>query len=208
MSDQEGERPGDPGRESTGEAAAGLPREIRPKRDLWPGIVARISHAAADRGGAEPAMKARRAPRAPRPAFAGPLRVAAAALAVVMVVWIAVEVFVRRPAGDAALGRSVAATIQAVESECERTRSDLQSVLARPGMTLPPQTIDVIESNLEIIEFAIRDSREALRQNPTDAGLARRLTSDYREQLKLLRRAARLSVWAAAEAPSGPGDET
>jgi hypothetical protein len=137
-----------------------------------------------------------------------PLGAAAGALVVVMVVWIAVEVFVGRPAGNAILGRSVVATLQAVESECERTRGDLAAVLKRPGMTLSPQTIGVIESNLEIIQFAIRDSREALWQNPADAALARRLTSDYREQLKLLRKATRLSVWAATQAPGGPGSET
>jgi hypothetical protein len=58
--------------------------------------------------------------------------------------------------------------------------------------SLDPDTVTTIETNLRVIDRAIRTAREALNEDPGHAGLSRMLDSSYRRKLELLQRASRI----------------
>lgn len=58
--------------------------------------------------------------------------------------------------------------------------------------TLDPDTVTTIETNLRVIDRAIRSARKALDDDPSNAGLSRMLDSSYRRKLDLLQRANRI----------------
>jgi hypothetical protein len=57
---------------------------------------------------------------------------------------------------------------------------------------LDPDTVTTIETNLRVIDRAIRRAREALADDPGNAGLARLLASNYMHKLQLLQRTSRI----------------
>ena len=68
----------------------------------------------------------------------------------------------------------------------------LQEVLDRRRMELDPATTVVLESNLRIIDRAIRDSRAALARDPASGFLTDQLTMALDKKLQLMRTAAKL----------------
>lgn len=188
---------------------ADLPREMRPPRDLWPGIEERI-------GGASSARDADRSPRGTadrtsgrsatarpsaaereRPFWTRPWQLAAAALILVVL-----------SSGITALllpsGRTVVslpgATVPAAEGTApSRVRdAELEYLHAVEGLLLEldrqrdeiaPETLMVVEKNLEIIDEAIRRTRTALEVDPDNRELARLLSSAYERKVEMLRRA-------------------
>jgi hypothetical protein len=58
--------------------------------------------------------------------------------------------------------------------------------------TLDPGTVSTIETNLRVIDRAIGSAREALEEDPDNAGLVRMLDNNYRHKLQLLQRARRI----------------
>ena len=58
--------------------------------------------------------------------------------------------------------------------------------------TLDPDTVTTIDTNLRVINRAIRRAREALDEDPQNGGLNRMLSSNYRRKLELLQRANRM----------------
>ena len=161
--------------------AGSLP-DTPPASDLWPGVAARIDP--------RPARRTTLATR--RFAFTLPQLVAASLALIVAsggMVWLArmggtVTDFPPvlgevRPAnfGDAAFDEAVA---------------DLQQTLEAGRGRLDPQTIRVLETNLEAIDRAIAQCRQALEADPSNVYLNTYLAETRRRKLELLRRATAL----------------
>jgi hypothetical protein len=152
-----------------------------PASDLWPGVAARID---------PPARRTTLVTR--RFAFTLPQLVAASLALIVAsggMVWLArmggpVTDFPPvlgevRPAnfGDAAFDEAVA---------------DLQQTLDAGRGRLDPETIRVLETNLEAIDRAIAQCRQALDADPSSVYLNTYLAETRRRKLELLRRATAL----------------
>ena len=155
-----------------------------PSGNLWPGVAARLT-----------APERRRSTLATRRfAFTLPQLVAASLALIVAsggMVWLArlggpttdfppvIGVSSVRPAnfGDAAFDEAVA---------------DLQQTLEAGRGRLDPETIRVLESNLEAIDRAIGQCRDALLADPSSVYLNSYLAETRRRKLELLRRATAL----------------
>lgn len=196
--------------------ASELPRSIEPERDLWPGIrdsmapmplasVEGDAHAAGDR---EPGREQATRPRAAQPERRGgwsalglsQWAALATAAMVLMVVSSAITAWVVGvSSGDLSLTESPAAAtgvtlsdIPAVPAAYVVEIEQLLWALDENRDQLDPDTVTTIETNLRVIDRAIRSAREALVEDPQNAGLTRMLTSNYRHKLQLLQRANRI----------------
>ena len=159
-------------------AAAGLPGEIRPPRDLWAGIDARL-------------------PRAGLPTWA----LVAAALALV-VVTAAVTSILTRNYGEAMalkLGRGGEAAPVGTEGRNESVGGDEARFLAASrellagleAQDLSPETMEIVRRNLEVIDAAIAELQTALERDPGNGELTRMLLATYQRKIDLLEQAAR-----------------
>jgi hypothetical protein len=73
----------------------------------------------------------------------------------------------------------------------------LEDVLAAARATLDPATVLVLERNLNVVEAAIADSREALAADPGNAFLMEHLERMYRRKLIYMQDAVRVAEWAS-----------
>jgi hypothetical protein len=166
----------------------GLDRSIEPPRDLWSEIADAIG---------------RRRVAAGR--FGGGRRAAvwAAAAAAVVAVAVVVGYLAGRqgssptPPAPGQAGRVLRASlaldeVDAAEEEFLRAREQLMAALAGRRDTLSPGTLEVVESNLRLIDQAIEEIAAALAEDPGNSALAHRLTAAYRRQIEFLQRATRL----------------
>lgn len=89
-----------------------------------------------------------------------------------------------------------AATVDLVH--LERRFSDelriVERALAENRNELSPETVQIMESSLRVIDGAIEDARGALQKDPNSAMLGELLRSAYQRKLDLLRQAARSSA--------------
>jgi hypothetical protein len=197
--------------------AAELPGAIEPGRDLWPGIAAAMAPTplvsivsdAAESGAA------RSWGRRPSPAAAGAARAATviapagwipglqlrqwAALATAAILLVASSSaltawWLRGPgrATDAAASGVALEGAPPVPAELALQIDELMWVLYDNRDLLDPDTVTTIETNLRVIDRAIRRAREALAGDPGNAGLARLLASNYMHKLQLLQRTNRI----------------
>lgn len=175
------------------EEVSTLPLEVAPERDLWAGIAARIE----PRADVVPISSARR--------WNAPRWLTMAAAAVVLVVsssLLTLKISERRiDAGVVAtgLGQSVASptptalvAFRPAEEDYERAIAELQSVLATRRGTLSPETVRTLETNLRIIDEAIRQSRAALEKEPNSRELTDMLSDAYGQKLNVLQNAVEL----------------
>jgi hypothetical protein len=79
-----------------------------------------------------------------------------------------------------------------VPAELALQIDELMFVLYDNRDVLDPDTVTTIETNLRVIDRAIRRAREALAVDPGNAGLARLLASNYMHKLQLLQRTNRI----------------
>jgi len=70
---------------------------------------------------------------------------------------------------------------------------DLERILQEQRDRLDPRTVRVLERNLQAIDEAIRQSRQALEADPANPFLNSHLTDARQRKLELLRRAALLT---------------
>jgi hypothetical protein len=193
-------------------AAAALPRELPPARDLWPAIAARTVDApgtpAADAAGLEPATAPARAAsawsracrdwRAMWPVFVG----TAAVLAIVVLTTLQ-----RPPAHPSRLEAMATATVNALEAECSQpgrellaTRGPAASPMASPSTspaaspTASTSALDVIADNVRIVDRAIAEARLAWEANPTSPRLMRMLAAAYKVKAALQDRATEIAA--------------
>ncbi len=165
-----------------------LPREIAPRRDLWPGISTRLA-------AADPTGSASRFRWLPRPA--NPLAAAAAVLIVLLGALIVPRLTTNRGADREGFGWEHVIgllTTAEMEQQYRGAADDLISSLAGMPAVLPDTAREVIEANLQLVEQAITESRTALTAYPSDAGLQSMLAAAYRHKIELLQHTARLTT--------------
>jgi anti-sigma factor RsiW len=170
--------------------AAALPRSIAPPRDLWPGIAERI-----ERGSAWSALWASWHPIA--------LAAAAVVLGLAAFLWndagpTAVRTVAMpsaspslRPVTDTAVADPVLA---AAAREYEAAATALLQALQRRRGVLPPEDLARVEANLEVIDRALEEVRQALVKDPASPELNRMLVATHRKKVDVLRRVVRLST--------------
>ncbi|HMB69590.1 MAG TPA: hypothetical protein VKU85_09760 [bacterium] len=178
------------------DAAAALPREAAPRRDLWPGIERRLGPAKVIRF------------RMPGPDTAWRVGALAAAAALVIFVLMSDR---NGDAPDPEAVQMAAGTETAPESGAPggatpeqdvspEARMELEyaaasrDVLDRLGRDeeLDPETVEVIRRNLAIIDEAVREIREAIDASPDEARLHHKLNTEVRRRGEVLRQAADL----------------
>ena len=172
-------------------AAAGeLPREIRPPRDLWAGIDARL-----DEPEAPVVIRAAR-----RPAGLPRWALVAAALALVVVTAAVTSILTRRydEAIALKLGRSRSAPATVEDSarppatQEARLLAASQDLLAGlESQDLSPETMEIVRQNLAVIDAAIAELHAALERDPGNGELTRMLLATYQRKIDLLEQAAR-----------------
>ena len=83
--------------------------------------------------------------------------------------------------------------VSLADAQYDAAVSDLEKALKEGRGRLDPQTITVVEHNLQTIDDAIRQAREALVADPANTYLSGHLVEARRRKLDLLRRAAQLT---------------
>ncbi|HEX6307625.1 MAG TPA: zf-HC2 domain-containing protein [Longimicrobiales bacterium] len=150
------------------------------------------------------AVRARLAPRAGvagewRPAwYARPRALAAAALLLVALTAAATALVLRGPSPVPAPARAVApappdgrpaalVAVQAMEQTYEDAIAELQRALDNQQSGLSPETLRVLEANLDVIDRAVAEARAALHADPANDALAALLRAGYERKLDVLR---------------------
>lgn len=184
--------------------AAGAER-LEPPRDLWPGVAASI-------GGKPPVRDARDGVIAlpTTSAVAGPTpaasRVRLAFAAVLLVAASVTTTWWVASGGAAGPGPEVtqalppaslgaASELRPADDLADQLRV-LELFLASARETLDPGTVLVLERNLNAIESAITDSRDALALDPGNGFLMEHLERMYQRKLLYLQDAVRVAEWA------------
>ena len=96
------------------------------------------------------------------------------------------------PAPAAAATGTLVASSARVQAVYDQEIAILQDMLDQRRAELDPATTVVLESNLRIIDRAIRDSRSALARDPASGFLTDQLTMALDKKLQLMRTAAKL----------------
>ena len=167
-------------------ARAGTLTDTPPDRNLWPGVEARIAP-----------------PQVLRPTFAGRRfaftmpQLIAASLALMIasggMVWLA-RLGGERTDFPAVLGEvpSPVRPANFGDAAFDQAVADLQQTLDAGRGRLDAQTIRILETNLQAIDRAIAQCREALAADPANVYLNTYLAETRRRKLELLRRATAL----------------
>lgn len=185
---------------------AELPREIDPPRDLWPEIAARLEPRHETLGQVVPfRRRAARVVAAVVPA--SPAHAVAAllwmSLGGVLAWWVLGGIVGPAPGVPDPRGAPGLAVPAAMPSETVSAGAggaEMQYLRAKEELFLlalearaerdrfSPEAWEVVRRNLEILDVAIGDLRDALRQDPGNAELEARLLESHRRGLALLRR--------------------
>jgi hypothetical protein len=181
-------------------AAAELPREIRPPRDLWAGIDARLDAPETEIPASTIAISTRRRPSAGLPRWA----LVAAALALVVVTAAvssmltrrydeAIALKLRRAGGDApaATGAPTGGTPGAGDQEARFLAASQELLDGLERQNLSPETMEIVRRNLAAIDAAIVELHAALERDPGNGELNRMLLATYQRKIDLLEQAAR-----------------
>ena len=161
-------------------AAAALPSELEPSRDLWPDIEGRLMG---------------------MPSSQRTVRRVVLAVAALVVAGFALSLL-RTPSTGPQLQSSMqsgivqadsrTATLDDVRLEYRRARGELLEVLQARRGEISPETWQVIENNLALIDRAIDEIETVLAVNPVEGRLDRQLLLAYHRQIAMLRWAARM----------------
>ena len=165
--------------------ASHLPRSIEPPHDLWPQIAGRMSQ--------EKIVRNR---------FGRQFLLAAAAV-VLLVGSVVTAYLVGRnqaslivstpPAVETGPSQILLASFQELGvHDYAVTRNELLEALETRRGDLSPETLEMLKTNLEIIDEAMGNIAEALGENPDNEFLMKQLAAAYRRQINLLERAVRL----------------
>lgn len=180
-------------------AAAALPRELEPPRDLWQGIAARIQQAAPAPGRVIE-VRFVRPPRRPGPprwlgqaaAAAALVVLTAGATALVLRGGPQAPLAVTAPAPEPPRPATGLAAFAGTEAEYQGAVRALEAELEARRAELSPHTVAVIEENLRIIDAAIAEARAALAADPGNPDVPLMLSTVYRKKVELLERAVTL----------------
>ena len=171
---------------------AAMPTEVRPGRDLWPGIAARIAATRPRTAGV------RSFPRAwwtPAAGLAAAAAVVVALGATLSSLW--------TPAGREGKGPETAVTqeaawttdptLLAAERDYVRATAQLLGELEARRATLPAGTVSSVEKDLTTIDAALAQVRSALRAEPGNAQLSHMLAATHQKKVDVLRRIVKFS---------------
>src|SRR5262249_38996189 len=86
-----------------------------------------------------------------------------------------------------------AVPVSFADAQYDAAVSDLEKALKQGRGRLDKGTIDIVEHNLQIIDQAIAQARDALAADPANTYLSGHLVEARRRKLDLLRRAAALA---------------
>jgi len=178
-----------------------------PQRDLWPGVSARIDRLA-------PALSLSKGRRI---SFTLPQLAAAAALLIAVSGTLAVKL-TEGTAGPAPVTQATAVPptdstqapsdsptvgptgsvgnierVSLADAQYDAAVADLEKALKNGRGRLDKATIEIVEHNLQIIDQAIAQARDALAADPANGYLSGHLVEARRRKLDLLRRAAALA---------------
>ncbi len=173
-------------------AAAALPREIEPPRELWAGIEGRIGKREA--GSGKRASPDRPTIRPPVRRF----RLAAAAVLALLVIGTTLVLLRDVPGpqiADQPRPRSPALARPewgGVEAEYSRAAGEVSLESGRGA--LAPDALAVVDAGLRVVDQAIAESRAALALDPGSAELAHLVAAAYERKIDLLRWAGRLAA--------------
>lgn len=177
---------------------AELPRRIEPPRDLWPGVAERLGERPAG-----PAELGEEGHAHAARTLAGPWTrwtprqwlLQAAAAIVFMVAGAGLSQLLSAPAPEsqaAAPGDESPAAVEAslkldaVEAEYLRAKDALWLLVYSRREEIPPVKLEIVQRNLEIIDGAIQEIREALAQDPGNLRLEHYLLAQHRRSIELL----------------------
>jgi hypothetical protein len=171
--------------------AAALPRSVAPPRDLWPEIAEQLGSRWSWLGvrGFQPVLLA----------AAAAVALALAALVLIRVAPQSVRT-VTMPSASPSAGTLVSAAtvsdpvLAAAEREYEEAARALLDALQRRHGTLPAEDLARVEANLQVIDRALAEVREALVKDPDNPELNRMLVATHRKKVDVLRRVVRLST--------------
>ncbi len=169
--------------------AAALPRSLTPPRDLWPGIARRVAR---ERSWSW---------------AASPLALAAAATVAVglgAVLWTGpspsrvrtVQIPALSPETTFVAGTAVVSDpgLAAAERDYEAAATALLEALQQRRAHLQPEALAAVQANLEVIDRALAEVRQALVQDPANPELSRMLVSTHRKKVEVLSRVVKLST--------------
>jgi len=94
---------------------------------------------------------------------------------------------------DRALADGAVAPVSFADAQYDAAVADLEKALQAGRGRLDRSTIEIVEHNLQIIDHAITQAREALSADPANSYLSQHLVEARRRKLDLLRRAAALA---------------
>jgi hypothetical protein len=168
-------------------ARAGSLSPVPPRTDLWPAIAARLE----ERSTVTPFGK--RPPR--RISFTLPQAIAAGLALMVLsggAVWLSQfgGQNTSLPPVNASVPEVSPASI--ADPRYDEAVRELEETLATGRSQLDPDTVRILESNLQAIDNAIDQSRRALREDPGNLYLNNHLAAARQRKLALLRRASAL----------------
>jgi len=171
-------------------AARALPRGVEPSRDLWPAIAARIQRARVTHGEFGLA----------RARWRRTVLAAAAAVAAAIALVAVLAVGRHKPGGappQAGLATPPGATAASLglaraQATYEAARVQLLAALEARRGTLSPETLEVVEKNVRIIDRAVEEMQAALARDPGNRDIPGLLVTAYQQEIDLLRRVATL----------------
>ena len=173
-------------------AARDLPASIPPRRDLWPGVEARLGSA----GELASRRKGTRAlPRFPGWLAAAAILAVAAGLSLVLL-----RTGVGGGRQAAGSGASAVASggvpndLREMTAEFRGARREMRSALDQHRDTLSPATVATVEENLRIIDAAVGQIEAALARDPGNQELRQMLAATRHQETAMLRQVARAAV--------------
>ena len=182
-----------------------LPVEAEPSRDLWPQIAWQIEGARTqappltqvERPDAPDEREPRsRQPRVGRRVNLPAWQLLAASIALMVIsgstVWafLSARMDVGGPSAPVAGSPAQLVGWEDAYGGYDEAVADLEAVLERGREILDPETVRVLEENLQTIDRALQDAEEALIQDPASAVLQRFVADILRKKMDLLRQAA------------------
>ena len=147
---------------------AGIRREVAPPSDLWIGIAPRIG---------------RGVRRVSIPIW----RLAAAAVVLVGATSALTVAVLRRPPVE------VPVRFATTEASYQQTALELANLYQQVRDSLAPETRQVLERNLAVIERALSEAREALNADPANRTIEAIVVAAWQRKIEFLERAASLS---------------
>jgi Putative zinc-finger len=171
--------------------ARALPGGIEPPHDLWPAIAGRLPAGTVATVEFAPA---RRRWYVLGAAAVAAVLIAAVSLTTAVLVWKDRESRMAASAGRPGAPAVTPASLELAPAQATyaAARVQLLAALQARRATLSPQTLDVVEKNLRIIDRAVAEMQAALARDPGNREIPSLLVATYQQEVDLLQRVTSL----------------